>query len=148
MSRKPPSRLYWVWADMLSRCNNPNHKGFANYGGRGIAVCDRWRQFAAFEADMGARPDGGMLDRIDNDKGYSPDNCRWATRQEQNSNRRNCIYVSDGDERITLKELCRRRSLPYRAIVKRYKDRGWPLSDAIAIPVGTGKHSHKLGAAA
>jgi hypothetical protein len=137
-------RLYWVWADMMARCRNANHRGYANYGGRGISTCERWRSFDRFLADMGPRPEGGMLERMDNDGPYSPENCRWATRKEQNSNRRNCIYVADGGERVTLREFCRRRELPYRAIVKRIQDRGWPIGIALSTPVGPGKKLHLL----
>lgn len=133
-------RLYWIWADMHSRCTNPNHKSFGRYGGRGIAVCDRWRSFDAFADDMGERPSGRSLDRADNDGGYSPENCRWATRKEQNSNRSNCIFVSDGAERVTLREYCRRHGMTYRAVVKRIQDRGWPVEAALSVPVGPGKH--------
>jgi hypothetical protein len=81
---------YRSWAAMKTRCLNPNGHAFNYYGGRGIAVCDRWRDsFEAFYADMGPRPTGRSLDRIDNDRGYEPDNCRWATATEQNNNRRN-----------------------------------------------------------
>lgn len=132
-------RLYWVWADMRGRCSNSNHKSFKNYGGRGITVTPRWRDFKLFCADMGPRPASGMLDRIDNDGHYEPSNCRWATRKEQNSNRRNCIYVEDGGEKLTVKEFCRRRSLKYRPIMKRIQDRGWPIADALAIPVGSAR---------
>lgn len=130
-------RMFWVWCDMRARCESPNHKAYANYGGRGISVCDRWQTFDSFVEDMGERPEGASLDRIDNDRGYSASNCRWATRKEQNSNRRNCILISDGDETVTLREYCRRRQLPYRAIVKRYRDRKWSLVDAVSIPVGS-----------
>lgn len=130
-------REYWVWADMKGRCQNPNHTSFANYGGRGITLCDRWQTFANFAADMLPRPEGGMIDRIDNDQGYTPDNCRWATRKEQNSNRRNCIYVQHGEERVTLKEYCRREGLRYRPIVKRIQDRGWPIDVALTAPLGS-----------
>jgi hypothetical protein len=132
-------RLYWVWADMLSRCRNANHKAFANYGGRGVTVCDAWHKFEAFAADMGERPDGGMLDRIDNNGGYEPSNCRWATRKEQNSNRRNCIMVDCGGERVTLREYCRRKGMTYRPVVKRIRDGGWPVEMALTTPVGSGQ---------
>lgn len=128
-------RLYWVWADMAQRCRNPRHRGYANYGGRGIRVCDRWRLFSNFAADMGPRPAGLMLDRINNDGNYEPSNCRWATRKEQNSNRRNCIYVDDGGDRVTLKEYCRRHGLKYRPIVKRIQNRGWPMERALSEPI-------------
>lgn len=132
-------RIYWVWADMLSRCRNANHRQFKDYGGRGISVCEEWQTFATFARDMGERPEGGMLEREDNNKGYAPSNCRWASRKEQNSNRRNCIYVQHGKERVTLKEYCRREGLRYRPIVKRIQDRGWPLDKALFIPVGGGR---------
>lgn len=81
--------LYHTYNDMVRRCSSPNHARFADYGGRGITVCDRWREdFWNFVADMGERPAGRSLDRTDNDRGYSPENCRWATAQEQRANRR------------------------------------------------------------
>lgn len=85
-SRTP---LYRVWLAMHQRCGNPRDSSFRNYGARGIAVCERWATFENFFADMGERPPNTSIDRRDNDKGYSPDNCRWATRTVQNTNRRN-----------------------------------------------------------
>lgn len=92
--------LYVTWRGMLNRCYNQNLPWFKNYGGRGIAVCDRWqRSFFAFVEDMGPRPEGRTLDRIDNDKNYSPENCRWATRKEQQRNQRKTIRLTiDGVE--------------------------------------------------
>ena len=87
------TRVYRIWNAMRQRCHNPNQPHYERYGARGIAVCDEWRQsFGAFLADMGEPPtDGHSLDRIDNDLGYSPSNCRWATAKEQRANRRKHI---------------------------------------------------------
>ena len=80
---------YRCWVGMLQRCTNPKVRNWKNYGGRGIRIDDpRWLKFVNFFADMGVRPNGMSLDRIDNEKGYSKSNCRWATASEQNKNRR------------------------------------------------------------
>lgn len=90
-----PHQLYSVWQSMKQRCNNHNSPSYHRYGGRGIAVCKEWeKDFNQFVSDMGKRPIGTSLERINNEKGYSPSNCKWATRKEQQRNRANKVMVS------------------------------------------------------
>jgi hypothetical protein len=128
-------QVYWVWSAMRKRCQEPSDPAYVNYGGRGISICERWLSFENFIADMGPRPEGGMIDRIDNSGNYEPDNCKWSTRKEQNSNRRNCIYVELDGIRMTLKEACRVRGVKYRPVHKRIMDRGWDVMRALSEPI-------------
>jgi hypothetical protein len=121
---------YRAWKEMLKRCYNPHVVYFKNYGGRGITVCQQWRDsFQVFLADMGSRPGKGYsVDRIDNDKGYEPGNCQWATRAKQSRNKRNNHWVTYKGQRMILTDAARDAGLDHRLLIYRIRA-GWPESE-------------------
>jgi len=124
---------YYSWAQMLSRCRNQEAPEWPNYGGRGIKVCERWEKFENFLSDMGIRPNGRSIDRINNNGNYEPGNCRWATRAEQNSNsRRNRLITHNGITK-TMTQWSKDLSIPF-GMIRGRLDRGWSGSDALTIP--------------
>lgn len=125
--RKDRSDVYYVWQNMIRRCGNTNHKIYPDYGGRGIVVCERWRDFKNFCDDMGKRPSKQhSLDRINNDGNYCKENCRWATMKTQGNNRRSNVVIEYMGESKTIAEWSDTKGLPYMAIFHRVK-RGWPV---------------------
>jgi hypothetical protein len=124
--------IYQAWATMISRCHNPAVLRFNDYGGRGIFVCDRWRKFDNFYSDMGDRPVGKSIDRIDNNLGYFKENCRWATPEEQNRNRRYCKYITINGETKTLNEWALQNSISPTCIEDRMR-RGLSAENAIFL---------------
>ena len=123
------TRTYRCWQDMKQRCLNPNAQAYKGYGARGITVCDSWKKsFANFLADMGEAPDGMSLDRIDNDKGYMPENCRWASQQQQNRNHRGCVFIEYQGQRMTIVEWSEQTGISAKTLHARYA-KGWIVDD-------------------
>ena len=128
---------YSLWANMKSRCRNPRHQFYRYYGGRGIAVCPTWRtSFAAFRRDMGPRPGPTFtLDRIDNNQGYHPGNCRWATRKEQTRNRRSNVYLTFGGRTMVLTDWALALKMPRSTLQDRLsKKLNWTVEEALGTP--------------
>ena len=119
---------------MRQRCENPNYPRYADWGGRGITVCDAWSNFEQFYADLGPKLDGETLERIDNSKGYFPGNCRWASPADQVRNRRNTRWVTIDEETLCLKDWCRELGVNYQTVFMRI-ERGMNEIDALLTPV-------------
>lgn len=129
---------YDCWRSIKFRCFNSRHKSYANYGGRGITICDRWREsFDNFLADMGHRPsDKHSIDRIDNDGNYEPTNCRWAVVVEQLSNRRNNVLVTRDGVTMTATEFAAQNGISRQALYTRL-GRGQTMEHAISALLAT-----------
>jgi hypothetical protein len=124
---------YKRWVGMIQRCTNPRSQKWPDYGARGITVCARWSEsFENFVADMGECPPGGSLDRIDNDGPYSPENCRWATHEQQASNRRNNTTIVVRGEHMTIAQACKRYGVSQTVAGGRLR-RGWSPERAFNI---------------
>lgn len=124
------TRTYRIWHGMKDRCLNKNNARFNRYGGRGITVCERWMDYRNFLADMGERPDGMSIDRIDNTKGYSPENCRWATTKQQSRNKSNNRIITHNGVTMTLADWSEHTGVKYQIIIERLIA-GWDFADAI-----------------
>lgn len=125
------SGTYKSWSEMLARCRNPKSRIYSYYGGRGISVCDRWIKFENFLADMGGRPVGKSLDRIDVDGNYEPENCRWATATEQARNTRSNHRILCDGRMMTVAEAAEIKGLRKRMVYLRLSA-GWSVERALA----------------
>ncbi len=123
------------WSAMIQRCTNPNEKRYKDYGGRGIKVCQSWRLFENFIRDMGRRPTGTTLDRKDNNGDYCPNNCRWATDEEQANNARSNVLITCAGKTQTLSKWAREVGIDVRAISQRRNLLGWTDYAAIFTPL-------------
>ena len=129
------SRTYGIWRGMIRRCYDKTCRSFKDYGGRGIEVCERWRNnFLAFYEDMGKAPDGLSLERIKNDGNYELNNCRWATRQEQNTNTRKNRMITAFNETHTLSEWARKTGISANLLHARLGRLGWSPEKALSKP--------------
>ena len=127
------SPLYKVWSEMKRRCDNPADTSYPNYGGRGISYDARWSDFVLFREDMGDRPAGKTLERVDNDGDYCKENCRWATRKEQGRNKSsNRVLEAFGESKLLI-EWAESSGIAQQTIWKRL-NRGWDVERAVSEP--------------
>lgn len=136
MNEKTVKHLSTVWTNMKSRCNNPQNLHYGDYGGRGIKVCKRWDKRLNFIKDMGPSYKKRLqIERIDNNKGYSPRNCRWATTVEQARNKRNNHNITFNGETKSMAEWADALNMSYSALICRINKYNWDIKKAFTIPV-------------
>ena len=127
--------LWIVWANMRSRCNNPNVRSFKNYGARGIKICERWNKFKSFEVDMMNEYEKGLtLERIDNDGNYCPENCIWIKKAEQQLNTTRNIFVTFNGRTKILKDWARELNKNYGVLYWRINKKRWSIEEAFRKP--------------
>jgi hypothetical protein len=141
MAEKPKyrnrhTRLNTIYAKMMDRCYNPNEKSYPAYGGAGVTVCDRWyKNYKHFKEDMlPSYSDDLTIDRVDNKKGYSPENCRWATMEEQQNNRQNNRLVEFRGEKQTLSRWARELNIKRSTLSQRFYVYGWSVERCLTTP--------------
>lgn len=125
------TRTYGIWLGIKTRCLNPNHHSYKNYGARGIEICARWSEsYENFLEDMGEAPVGMSIDRYpDNNGNYEPGNCRWATDKQQANNTRRNVFIYDHGKRITLRSLADETGLSYYRVQKMYRNQGMSVDE-------------------
>lgn len=127
---------YICWRGMIDRCERPSHKFFCHYGGRGIGVCERWKTYANFLADMGRRPtEKHSLDRIDNNGNYAPENCRWALQCTQTRNKRTTVMLTHNGKTQCVMDWAIETGLSHAAISQRIKTLGWGVNESLSTPI-------------
>lgn len=125
--------VYYIWGTMLARCRNKNNPKYKNYGGRGITVCNRWLDFRNFYQDMGDKPIGATIERINNDGNYEPGNCRWATQKEQQNNRRDNLLLTYKNETMTISAWAGKLGMSHQNLNRRITKYGWTIEQAFKI---------------
>lgn len=131
---KTKTRTYDIWSLMKNRCSNPHYSQYEDYGGRGIAVCDRWLKFENFLEDMGEAPGGLSIEREDNDLGYYKENCIWATRKQQGRNKRNNRLIEFNGRIQCVSAWAEELVVKCITLFNRLK-RGWSIQKALTTPV-------------
>lgn len=135
---------YNIWAHIIGRCTCPTNRAYKWYGARGIGVCDHWRKFENFLADMGKRPSRHhQIDRINNNDGYYPGNCRWVTSKENNNNRRGNVLIEWRGEQHTASQWSISTGIPANVIRSRVR-LGWAAEDALTLPMGEARKIRAL----
>lgn len=132
MNKNAHQPTYQSWRSLRNRCNNKNTWNYFRYGGAGISYDPAWDFYEKFVEDMGLRPFGHTLDRIDNSKNYCKDNCRWATPAQQQANRKNCMYITYNGVTQTAADWSRSLGLAKGAVWNRIK-LGWPVEKAVTL---------------
>ena len=130
-----PAPIYRTWCGMVHRCTNPSDSNWEFYGGKGIKVCDRWRSFELFLADVGERPEGTSLDRIDGNKGYEPGNTRWADRKTQNRNAARNVNLTLNGKAQCVSAWAEELDIEYGTLLSRKQKYGWSDERALTEPV-------------
>ena len=135
--REIHTRLYKIWGNMCNRCSNPNNPAWDRYGKRGILVCDDWKLYENFRdwAKSNGYNDDLTIDRIDNDRGYNPDNCRWADRYTQANNKRDNHIVEFKGQKKTLSEWASYLGIPYKTLHNRVVRLNWDIERAFTQPM-------------
>ena len=134
---------YGVWKGMRQRCNDPNYTAWDHYGGRGISICARWKDFAAFREDMGPRPPRASIERIDNDGNYEPGNCRWASQSEQARNQRTNVRVTSGSVSLVATDVAHAIGMSVDGVIGRVRA-GWTGEEILTTPPDEKKRGPKL----
>ena len=130
-SQRGHTRTYQSWMSMKERCDDPRHKSYAAYGRRGISYCERWANFVEFLKDMGERPTGTTLGRINHERHYAPGNCEWQTYKKQANNRRNSRWLISNGECRTIAEWSDKTNIPQDTLKYRIDRLGWPVTKAL-----------------
>ena len=125
------TRIYKSWAAMKERCLNSNCKSYKNYGGRGIIICFKWLKFEDFYRDMGDRPKGKSLDRIDNNGNYCKENCKWSTRKEQQNNMRRNHLITFNSKNQTMSQWSEELGIKYGVLKSRINQYNWSIKRAL-----------------